>query len=158
MDALYRTETVTKYLATWLAARSEDIATRPGLRRALLRFVAAHPDRLPGPLIAEQVRGTGKPGFLPAIDALTSYPIRDRLPDIACPTLIVWGADDKLVPLADADVFEDLIPDARKVVFEDTGHVAMFERPARFNRLLTDFLAEKPGEEVDETSEAALRR
>jgi pimeloyl-ACP methyl ester carboxylesterase len=155
MNALYRTEAVSKYVATWLAARSETLTTRPGLRRALLRFVAAHPHRLPGPLIAEQVRGVGKHGFLPALDALTSYPIRERLPDIACPTLIVWGADDQLVPRADADVFEELIPDSRKVVFEDTGHVAMFERPARFNRLLTDFLAEKAGEEVDETSEAA---
>ena len=61
-----------------------------------------------------------------------------------------------LVPVKDADVFEELIPDARKVVFDDTGHVAMLERPARFNRLLLDFLSEKPGEEVDETSEAAV--
>ncbi len=156
MGALYRTETVSKFLATWLAAHADGLSTRPGLRRALLRFVMAHPDRLPGPLIREQVRGTGKPGFLPALDALTSYPIRERLPDIACPTLIVWGADDRLVPRRDADVFEELIPDSRKVVFEDTGHVAMLERPERFNRLLLDFLAEKPGEEVDETSEAAV--
>jgi hypothetical protein len=33
----------------------------------------------------------------------------------------------------------------------------MLERPDRFNRLLLDFLAEKPGEEVDETSSAAVR-
>ena len=31
----------------------------------------------------------------------------------------------------------------------------MLERPARFNRLLLDFLSEQPGEEVDETSDAA---
>jgi pimeloyl-ACP methyl ester carboxylesterase len=156
MGALYRTERVTEYLATSLAARAHGLSTRPGLRRALLRFVMAHPDRLPGPLIREQVRGTGKPGFLPALDALTSYPIRERLSEIGCPTLIVWGADDRLVPRRDADVFEELIPDSRKVVFEDTGHVAMLERPERFNRLLLDFLAEKPGEEVDETSEATV--
>jgi pimeloyl-ACP methyl ester carboxylesterase len=107
-------------------------------------------------LTAEQMKGAGKPGFLPALDALTSYPIRDRLPEIACPTLVVWGRDDRLVPVRDADTFEQLIPDARKVVFADTGHVAMMERPARFNRLLLDFLAEPPGEEVDETSEAAV--
>jgi hypothetical protein len=33
--------------------------------------------------------------------------------------------------------------------------VAMLERPERFNQLLLDFLAEPPGEEVDETSAAA---
>jgi len=156
MAALYRTELVTAYAAGWLGKHAEPFARRPRLRRALLRMVMAHPDRLPAPLISEQVRGTGKPGFLSALDALTSYPIRDRLSEIAAPTLIVWGADDALVPRRDADVFEELISDSRKVVFDDTGHVAMLERPERFNRLLIDFLAEKPGEEVDETSEAAV--
>ena len=156
MGTLYRTERISKFLATWLAAHAEGLSTRPRLRKALLRFVMAHPDRLPGPLISEQVRGSGKAGFLPALEALTNYPIRERLPEVACPTLIVWGADDRLVPRRDADTFEELIPDSRKVVFEDTGHVAMLERPARFNRLVLDFLAEPPGEEVDETSEAAV--
>jgi pimeloyl-ACP methyl ester carboxylesterase len=136
--------------------QSETIAKRRRLRASLLRIVAAHPERLGWPLVAEQVRGTGTPGFLPALDALTRYPIRARLPEIACPTLIVWGREDRLVPVRDADVFEQLIPDSRKVVFEDTGHVAMLERPDRFNLLLLDFLAEKPGEEVDETSSAAV--
>ena len=80
-------------------------------------IVAHHPERLPGPLVAEQVRGSGKPGFVPALDALTDYPIRDRLGEIACPTLIVWGAEDKLVPVRDADEFARLIPNARKVVW-----------------------------------------
>jgi len=156
IGALNRTERILKLLVTAVAARSEQLASRPRLRQALLAFVAAHPERLSAALVAEQVRGAGKPGFLPALEALTKYPIRARLKEIACPTLIVWGAKDKLVPVRDADVFEELIPDSRKVVFADTGHVAMLERPERFNRLLLDFLAEKPGEEVDETSEAAV--
>jgi len=44
------------------------------------------------------------------------------------------------VPLRDADVFEELIPDARKIVYADTGHVSMLERPARFNRDVEAFL------------------
>ena len=156
LAALYKTENIAKLVTTKIALRSDELARRPGLRKALLHFVAAHPDRLDPRLVAEQVRGAGTPGFLPALDALTDYPIRERLPEIACPTLIVWGREDRLVPIRDADVFEELIPDSRKVVFEDTGHVAMLEEPERFNRLLLDFLAEKPGEEVDETSEAAV--
>jgi pimeloyl-ACP methyl ester carboxylesterase len=112
------------------------------LRRAVLALVAAHPERLPAPLAAEQIRGSGKPGFIDAVDALTSYPIRDRLGEIACPTLVVWGDRDRLVPVGDALEFERLIPNARKVIFEDTGHVAMLERPARFNAVLEDFLAD----------------
>jgi pimeloyl-ACP methyl ester carboxylesterase len=132
----------------WLASRSDALARRPGARRMIFGIVAHRPDRLPGPLVAEQVRGSGKPGFLPALDALTDYPIRDRLSEIACPTLIVWGAEDKLVPARDADEFARLIPNSRKVVWAQTGHVAMLERPRAFNALVQAFLAEEPGERV----------
>ena len=138
----------------WLASRSDALARRPGSRRLIFGVVAHHPERLPAPLVAEQVRGSGKPGFVPALDALTDYPIRDRLGEIACPTLIVWGAEDRLVPARDADEFARLIPNARKVVWPDTGHVAMLERPAAFNALLEAFLDEEPGERVG----AARRR
>jgi pimeloyl-ACP methyl ester carboxylesterase len=132
----------------WVASRSDALARRPGARRMIFGIVAHRPDRLPGPLVAEQVRGSGKPGFLPALDALTDYPIRDRLGEIACPTLIVWGAEDKLVPARDADEFARLIPNSRKVVWAQTGHVAMLERPEAFNALVQAFLAEEPGERV----------
>jgi pimeloyl-ACP methyl ester carboxylesterase len=132
----------------WLASRSDALARRPGARRMIFGIVAHRADLLPGPLVAEQVRGSGKPGFVPALDALTDYPIRDRLGEIACPTLIVWGSEDKLVPARDADEFARLIPNSRKVVWRDTGHVAMLERPAAFNALLEAFLAEEPGERV----------
>ena len=45
--------------------------------------------------------------------------------------------------MRDADEFERLIPDARKVVCADTGHVPMLERPAAFNALLEEFLGER---------------
>ena len=46
--------------------------------------------------------------------------------------------------MRDATVFAEQIPDAREVVFEDTGHMAMLERPAAFNELLADFMRERP--------------
>ena len=53
------------------------------------------------------------------------------------PVLIVWGRNDMLVPVADAEMFEHLIGDnAHSVIFEDTGHLPMLERPSRFNELL----------------------
>jgi pimeloyl-ACP methyl ester carboxylesterase len=128
--------------AGWLASRSDAVVRRPRLRKQLLAIVAAHPSRLPAPLAAEQLRGSGKPGFVPALDALTSYPIRDRLSQIEAPTLIVWGDKDPLVPVRDAWEFGRLIPNSRVVVYEDTGHVAMLERPAAFNALLGEFLEE----------------
>ena len=77
-----------------------------------------------------------------ALQANLDYDFRDRLGEIACPTLIVWGDRDRVSHARDADAFAELIPGSRKVVFEDTGHVAMLERPAEFNALLDDFLGE----------------
>ena len=128
-----------------VAARSDIVVRSPRLRRGLLMLVAAHPERLAGPLILEQAHGAGKPGFHDALEAMTAYPIRDRLGEIAAPALIVWGEEDRLVPLRDASEFQWLIPDARKLVYADTGHMVMFERPARFNADVRTFLAAGAG-------------
>jgi pimeloyl-ACP methyl ester carboxylesterase len=142
LKTLRLVDDVLKMGTGWLASKSDALARRPRSRRAMFNIVAAHPGRLPGPLVAEQLRGSGKPGFVDALDALTDYPIRDRLSKIRAPTLVVWGEDDHLVPVRDAWEFGDRIPDARVVVYEDTGHVAMLERPDAFNALVAEFMAQ----------------
>lgn len=134
--------------AGWFASKSELVARRERLRRVAFSFVAAYPEKLPAPLMAENLQGSGKPGFVHAVAAMTTYPIRERLPEIACPTLIVWGARDHLVPVKDAHEFARLIPDSRVVVYEDTGHVPMLERPVAFNALLGAFIGEEPNVDV----------
>jgi 4,5:9,10-diseco-3-hydroxy-5,9,17-trioxoandrosta-1(10),2-diene-4-oate hydrolase len=141
---LTRAERIVAAYTAWFASKSDSVARRRGLRNAALGLVVRHPGRLPGPLAAEQLRGAGKPGFLQAVNALLDYPIRERLPEIACPTLIVWGDEDRLISVRDADVFEQLIPNSRKVLFHGTGHMSMLERPAAFNELLERFLQEQP--------------
>jgi 4,5:9,10-diseco-3-hydroxy-5,9,17-trioxoandrosta-1(10),2-diene-4-oate hydrolase len=133
-----------RLLVAWggfIGARSDAIARRPRARRMLMRLVVHDADKIPAPLIAEQVRGARNAGFVDALDALTDYPIRARLGEISCPTLIVWGTKDNLVPVRDAAEFERLIPGSRKVVWEETGHMPMLERPAAFNALVEEFMA-----------------
>ncbi|HEY8582284.1 MAG TPA: alpha/beta fold hydrolase [Capillimicrobium sp.] len=142
LGLLYRSESIATYLTGLAVGQAAFTARRPGLRKAAMWFVVEHPERLSPALAYEQIAGIGTPGFLPALDALSDYPIRDRLEDVGCPALIVWGREDKLVPVRDADVFEELIEDARKVVWDDVGHMAMLEEPERFNELLLGFLAE----------------
>ena len=86
-----------------------------------------------------------KPGFDDALWACLSYDFRDRLPQIGCPTLVVWGEKDAIIPVRDADTFVELIKGARKVTFEDTGHVPMLERPRTFNACLEDSRARGAG-------------
>jgi pimeloyl-ACP methyl ester carboxylesterase len=142
LPSLRRAERVVAAYAGWVAAHSDTVARRRGLRNATLGMIAAHPSRLPAALAAEQLRGAGKPGFIQALAANLDYDFRHRLGEIACPTLIVWGDRDRVITPRDADRFAKLIPGSRKVVFEDTGHVAMLERPAQFNKLLAEFLDE----------------
>lgn len=137
---LTRAERIVAAYTAWLASKSDMVVRRRGLRNATLGLVVRHPSRLPGPLAAEQLRGAGKPGFMQALETIMHYPIEERLTEIACPTLIVWGDEDRVISLRDADVFERLIPNSRKVVFGDTGHMAMLERPAAFNELLERFM------------------
>ena len=142
LRVLERLEGFLIYTGGWTATRSETLTRRPRMRRQLMKLVAHRAESLPAPLIAEQIKGSGKPGFVPALDALSDYPIRDRLGEIASPVLVVWGENDRLVPVRDAHEFGRLIPDARVEVWPETGHVAMLERPAAFNALVEHFIAD----------------
>jgi pimeloyl-ACP methyl ester carboxylesterase len=142
LPVLRHAERILMASGAWAASRSENVVRRPRLRDAALGVVIRHPEKLPAALAAEQVRGAGKPGFLQGLETILDYEIRERLPEIACPTLIVWGDRDRLISVRDADVFAELIPNSRKVVFGDTGHMSMLERPEAFNALLEEFLSE----------------
>jgi hypothetical protein len=63
---------------------------------------------------------------------------------------VIWGADDMLVPQRDADEYARVIPGAGKVVFEDTGHSPMMERPQTFNDCLMEFIGEEVAERPSE--------
>lgn len=127
----------------WVGANADRIVRRPRLRAAALSVVADRPREIAPEFAAEQIRGMGKPGFLPALEAIVSHSrtLRERLPAIRCPTLLLWGEKDPVVPMRDAEVFASQIPGASKVVWPQTGHVAMFERASKFNALLAGFLS-----------------
>jgi pimeloyl-ACP methyl ester carboxylesterase len=130
------------------SARADPVVRRRRLRRLALQGIVRYPEKLSAPLTWELVQGANTPGFLPALKANLEYSFRDRLARIEVPTLIVWGRNDIILPVGDADRYERLIgANARKEIFEDTGHVPMIERPSRFNRLLDSFLSGEPAPE-----------
>jgi len=141
------------------AARHRSMAKRPITRHAAIALVARHPSLLKPDLVWEGLmKGAGKPGFDDALRANLEYDFRERLPEIQAPTLVVWGEKDSILSVHDAGEFERLIPDARKVVMEDTGHVPMVERPIAFNDLVMQFLAETgPAEEREPVDHESQR-
>lgn len=80
------------------AHRRDLFVRRPRLRRAALQTVVRYPEKLSPALTWELLQGQGKPGFIPALAALMSYSFRERLGQIEAPVLIVWGANDMMVP------------------------------------------------------------
>jgi pimeloyl-ACP methyl ester carboxylesterase len=138
-------------LTAYGAARQREFAARPLARHMTLALVARHPRLLKADFAYEGFyKGAGKPGFNDALRACLDYDFRDRLPDVRVPTLIVWGEKDAIIPARDANEFERLIADSRKVVMRDTGHVPMAERPKAFDDVLLGFLDETgPAEEQE---------
>jgi pimeloyl-ACP methyl ester carboxylesterase len=119
------------------------LASRPRLRQRALGFGGIRaPRKLPRELQRELVLTARRTeGFLPAFQALASYPLRDELEQVRCPTLIIWGDGDPLVGVGHASELERLIPDAQVSIYERTGHVVQLERPERFNAEVEAFLA-----------------
>jgi pimeloyl-ACP methyl ester carboxylesterase len=72
-------------------------------------------------------------------------PAVDRLGEIRVPTLVVVGDLDRPEIVASADLLEERLPDARKVVMPGTAHLPSMERPGDFNRIVLEFLAELDG-------------
>jgi pimeloyl-ACP methyl ester carboxylesterase len=127
------------------------LAWLPGKRlvvEASLRQVfhdAAHvtPERL-----SEYLAAARRPGTVPAIRSLGASSagrpaiVAQSLPRIRARSLVLWGDDDRWIPIAHADRFVAAIPGARKAVIAGCGHVPQEERPKEVARLLVDFLAD----------------
>ncbi len=62
-----------------------------------------------------------------------------RLKRIPCPTLLVWGDNDRLVPPAYGEAYRKLIPQAKLTLIKDCGHLPMFEKEAEFVEVLRTF-------------------
>ncbi len=121
-------------------ARRNHLVRRPGLRRVALLSVIAHPERIRPELAWELFNGAGKAGFVPALETIMRHDFSERLGEVTAPALFVWGRADRLITYRDADRFVRRMPNARKLVVRDTGHMTMLERPAWFNSVAADFI------------------
>lgn len=71
---------------------------------------------------------------------LANPKLERRLRRITAPTLVAWGDDDRLIPIAHGHRYTELIPRATFTAVPDCGHAMYFERPAEFAAVTADFL------------------
>lgn len=69
--------------------------------------------------------------------------LNNRLGEIKKPTLIIWGKQDGLLPVANAYTFNKGIANSELVIFDACGHVPQFEKAADFNNKVMEFLAKR---------------
>jgi len=126
------------------------LARLPGKRvvvEASLRQVFHDASRITPERLSEYLAAASRPGTFPAIRSLGASSgdrqavVAQSLPRIQARALVLWGDDDRWIPIAHADRFVAAIPGARKVVIPACGHVPQEEKPEEVARLLLEFLA-----------------
>ncbi|HVL49128.1 MAG TPA: alpha/beta fold hydrolase [Candidatus Thermoplasmatota archaeon] len=121
---------------------------RAGVER-LWKLAVDDPARVTPALLDRHLELLSEPGALVAIEALRlevdalgqRHPQTRALPFVPQPTLLVWGARDRVFPLRHAFRAARRMPRAAVAVVPGCGHLPPIERPDRFNAILADFLA-----------------
>ena len=67
------------------------------------------------------------------------FDVRDRLGEITTPTLAITAEHDMLTPPSFGEYLGENVPGATHAEIDESGHMAMLERPAAFETLLTEF-------------------
>ncbi len=93
------------------------------------------------PLLSEIAAAVRPESMLIQLSAMAEADLRDLLPRVTAPTLLIWGELDARSPLAVAQQLDEAMPHTRLVVLPRCGHVSNLEHPARFNQAVRDFVA-----------------
>lgn len=122
----------------WLAGRS--------LTRSVLEEMVYDQSKLTPAVIERSYRNRQRPGLIPPLMALGrnlhlwEEGFAKRLGEIRQPTLVIWGADDKVFPVQVGKDLQKTIPGSTLEVIPETGHIPQWERPELVNPLILRFL------------------
>ena len=118
------------------------------------RSAFADPSFATAALVTEKVALAKLPGagkaFLKALRSMLGlggfkpeaiHDTHEKIRRVKVPTLVIWGRQDKFLPISHLATFMKLIPGAQAAVIDNCGHAPMIEHVAEFNRLALGFLA-----------------
>jgi pimeloyl-ACP methyl ester carboxylesterase len=66
--------------------------------------------------------------------------MKDFLPNINVPTLLIWGELDTATPISDGETMEKFIPDVGLIRIKNCSHYVFLEEPAYVNKIIYTFL------------------
>jgi pimeloyl-ACP methyl ester carboxylesterase/predicted glycosyltransferase len=118
-----------------------------GWRTRLAKKCVPEPHSLKG--IEEGIQWMGETSpeiYIEALQQIAKDNVWDLLGQIRVPTLIVHGTRDPVVPYAHGRRFAEAVPGARLVTFEGSGHSPQGRDAAKVNRLIRDFVQDRPVE------------
>ena len=72
---------------------------------------------------------------------MRSHTLAALLPGVAMPTLLVWGRQDRIIPVNACQLYQRAIKGAQTRVLDRCGHMPEMEKPEEFVRVVLDFLA-----------------
>ena len=91
--------------------------------------------------VERSVRTADREGVIDALRAMATR--RDSTPvllTIACPTLVIAGAEDALIPMSESEAMARRIPGARLEIIPQTGHLVNLEGPEAFQAIVAVWL------------------
>lgn len=124
-----------------------DVSEAGARARAL--SMVADPAQIDAAMVEDEWCINASPGAKESFAAFSAHlaehlddaPLGSRLSEIALtvPTSVIWGADDKLLPVALSAVADQALHGhARTSIFDGCGHAAYYEQPAAFNAAVLD--------------------
>lgn len=73
-------------------------------------------------------------------EAMYAFNFWSKLPEIKVPTLVIHGAEDRLIPVTNAETMSQRIPKAELILIPNSGHIFFIEEFEKFNMHILDFL------------------
>lgn len=125
----------------------------PEAMEELLRIFAYDQSLVSGDLAKLRYEASIRPGFQESFSAMFPAPRQSsvegmaspeaEIAKITCPTLIIHGREDRVIPPSNAERLFKLLKHAQLHMFGECGHWTQIEHAERFNRLVRDFLSEE---------------
>lgn len=97
----------------------------------IIAFGMSEPPFIPHPMLAVLAQARIKNFALEEriFKHIATYSVEERITGLAIPTLIVFGDQDRAIPVATAEILHKLLPRSQVVIMPGIGHVPMLERP-----------------------------